>query len=361
MVKLLLFALGSFFFSFAWAPVLIKLLYRFQIREEIRRSGPSTHLVKQGTPTMAGLLIVLSAIVISLLFNLSRAETYLPIFALLTAGILGVLEDGSKIYYKSLIREGRDETSVPFYRGFAYYLNLKNFLKLPWDLFREFFRVLGSYDSIGLRGYQKYLLQILIGLFFAAWFYFKLGWDTYWLPLLGYLPLAVFYIPLTVFLFTLFINSVAITDGLDGLAGGLLAQLFGVLAIVAFFQNQLGLALFCATVVGSLLAFLYFNFYPARVFMGNVGSHALGAAAFVVGCLLHKEVLLFLMGGIFMMEIASDVIQVASKRMGRGKVFLMAPIHHHFELSGWPETKVTMRFWLLGTVFSLLGLLLSFI
>jgi phospho-N-acetylmuramoyl-pentapeptide-transferase len=361
MVKILLFTLGSLVFSFVLAPFVIKLLYRLQIREEIRRSGPVTHLVKQGTPTMAGFLMVFSVTFINLVFNLSRSETYLPIFALMLAGVLGASEDISKIYKKSIIREGTDKQDTPFLREFSYYLNLKSIFEYPWDLFRDTFRLLGSYDSVGLKSYQKYIIELAIGLFFSSWFYYKLGWNTYWMPLLGSVPLGFFYIPISAFLFTVFLNSVAITDGLDGLAGGLSVVLFGSLGTIAFFQNQIGLAIFCASMVGSLLAFLYFNFYPARVFMGNIGSHSLGATAFVVAYMLHKEILLFVIGGIFVLEVISDIIQVGSKRMGYGKVFKMAPIHHHFELSGWPETKVTMRFWLLGIVFCLFGLLLSFI
>lgn len=361
MVKIILFTLASFLFAFAWAPLLIKFLYRFQIREEIRRSGPQTHLVKQGTPTMAGLLIVFSTVLISLVFNLSRSETYLPIFALILAGALGASEDLAKIFEKKVIREASGETSKIFRRDLRFYLSLKNLFKLPWDLFRDLLGDLGSYDSVGLRGYQKYIIQLLIGGFFAYWFYFKLGWSTYWLPLLGNLPLGFFYLPISIFLFTLFLNSVAITDGLDGLAGGLLVSLFASLGLIATVQNQLGLALFCATIVGCLLSFLYFNFYPARVFMGNIGSHALGAAAFVVAFMLRKELILFILGGVFVIEVISDFLQVGSKKMRGKKVFLMAPLHHHFELLGWPETKVTLRFWLFGGIFSLLGLLLSFI
>lgn len=360
MVKLLIFILGSFVFTFGLAPSIINLLYKLRIQEEIRRSGPATHLIKQGTPTMAGLMIVLSVAAISLIFNLSRSETYLPIFALLMAGLLGAAEDIFKIYYRDLIRAGQEGSPAVATPTVLETKTLKIIL-LPWRFFRSLLGDLSSHDSFGLKSYQKYLLQILIGSFFALWFYLKLDWGSYWFPLLGYVDFGFFYIPVTIFLFTWFVNSVAITDGLDGLAGGLLIELFGVLAIIALWQNQLGLALFCATLVGALTAFLYFNFYPARVFMGNVGSHALGAAAFVVAYMLHKEILLFIIGGVFTVEILSDFIQITSKKWQGKKAFLMAPLHHHFELLGWAETKVTLRFWLAGFVFGLLGLILSLI
>ena len=362
MVKLLLFTLLSFAFAFALAPALIWFLYKFQIGEEINRKLPEGHLKKEGTPTMAGLLIVLTAAFINLFFNLSRAETYLPIFALLTAGSLGAVDDILKIRNKKIIRAGNLAAQAVSFFKTSDLFNWRLLIKAPWNVFRETFKALGGSSSqIGFKAYHKYLFQLAIGLFFATWFYFKLDWHTYWLPLLGYVNLGWLFVPITIFLFTLFLNSVAITDGLDGLAGGLLLQVFASLGAVAFFQNQLGLAIFCATLVGALMSFLYFNFYPARVFMGNIGAHALGASAFVVSFMIHKELLVFLMGGIFVLEVVSDLVQIVFKKSGHGKFFKMAPLHHHFELSGWPETKVTQRFWLLGALFNLLGLLFSFI
>lgn len=359
MFKIVFFTLLAFVLSFVLAPLFIHFLYKFQAREEINPDLPEGHQKKRGTPTMAGLLIVFAVALINLLFNLSRSETYLPIFALITAGALGTVDDVLKIQSKRKSAALKETSNVP--ASFGVWGRLRPIF-WPWRIFKALLDAVGgSASQVGFKSYHKYLFQLLIGSFFAFWFYFKLSWSTYWLPLVGPFDLGLFYIPLSIFLFTLFLNSLAITDGLDGLAGGLAALLFGSLGVVAFFQNQLGLAIFCATMVGSLLAFLYFNFFPARVFMGNVGSHALGSAAIVVAFLLRKELLVFLMGGAFLLEVVSDVVQVISKRSGRGKVFLMAPLHHHFELLGWPETKVTLRFWLLGAVFSLLGLLFSFI
>lgn len=355
MVKFLIFTLGSFIFTFLLSPVIINLLYRFQIREEIRKDGPKTHLKKEGTPTMAGILIVLSVTTLSLIFNLSRSETYLPIFALVLSGAMGVVEDAFKIYRKSFLmkifQNGTKQTDD--------YSGKKKNGFLPWYYFKEVFRSLGSKDNSGLKSYQKFLYQAGIGIFLAYWFYFKLDWQTFWFPLVGYVNFSFFYPFFVVFIFTFFVNAVGVSDGLDGLAGGLLTILFGSLGLIALFQNQQGLALFCSTVAGALLAFLYFNFYPARVFMGNVGSHSLGAAAVVVSFLLHKEIVLFVLGTVFTIDLLSVIIQVLSVKIYKKRVFLMAPIHHHFELLGWPETKITMRFWLLGFVFSLLGVLLT--
>lgn len=362
MIKVLIFTIGSFVFTFLLAPFIINILYRFQIREAIRKDGPQSHLVKEGTPTMAGILIIIAVSAVNLFFNLSRAETYLPIFALITAGFLGILEDIFKIHRKSFLINFFRRSVVARSEGSQSLLSkIRSFISSPWRIFKEVFRALGSKDDIGLKSYQKFLFQAAIGTFLALWFYFKLDWNTVWLPLLGDVNIGFLYPVFIVLIFTFFLNSVGVTDGLDGLAGGLLCLLFASLGSVALIQNQIGLAIFCSTVVGSLLAFLYFNFYPARVFMGNVGSHALGATAAVVAMMLHKEFILLIMGGVFVMEMVSVILQVASVKLYGRRVFRMAPIHHHFELSGWPETKVTMRFWLLGTFFSLLGVLLSIV
>lgn len=362
MIKVLIFTIGSFVFTFLLAPFIINILYRFQIREEIRRDGPQSHLVKEGTPTMAGILIIIAVSAVNLLFNLSRAETYLPVFALITAGLLGILEDIFKIHRKSFLINFFKQSLVAKSKGSRAPLSrIRNVISFPWRVFKEIFRALGSKDDIGLKSYQKFLFQAAIGTFLALWFYFKLDWNTVWLPLLGDINIGFLYPLLIVLIFTFFLNSVGVTDGLDGLAGGLLILLFASLSLIALIQNQIGLAIFAATIVGSLLAFLYFNFYPARVFMGNVGSHALGATAAVVAMMLHKELVLIVMGGVFVMEMVSVILQVASIKFYGKRVFRMAPIHHHFELSGWPETKVTMRFWLLGGFLSLLGVLLSIV
>lgn len=360
MVKILIFTLGSFGFTFLLAPFIINLLYRLKIREEIRQEGPASHLVKEGTPTMAGILIVTAVTLINLVFNLSRSETYLPIFTLVLAGGLGIVEDAFKIYRKSLLT--RLLGLPPWFRDWGRSLRrsrLEKIILIPWSGFKEIFRSLGSKDTSGLKSYQKFLLQAGIGVFLALWFYFKLERSSVWMPLIGNQNLSFGYPFLVVFVFTFFLNSVGVTDGLDGLAGGLLSLLFLSLGAIALNQNQLGIALFCASIVGSLLAFLYFNFYPARVFMGNVGAYALGAAASVVAMLLHKEIILFVLGGVFIVELFSVILQVLSVKISKKRIFRMAPLHHHFELLGWPETKVTMRFWLAGIVFSLIGLLVS--
>lgn len=360
MIKPLLFVLGTFTFTFSLAPLVINFLYRWQIREEIRREGPKTHLVKEGTPTMAGILIVVSVAVINFFFNLTRSETYLPIFALMAAGFLGVLEDIFKIHRKSFVI-GLFRVLVSNYRS-GFYKNPRRSLKIllfPWRVFKETLRALGSRDDVGLKSYQKFLLQLSLGSFLAFWFYGKLGWQVIWLPLFGNVAAGFWYPFIISLLFVFFLNSVGVTDGLDGLAGGLLSLLFAALGLIALVQNQMGLALFCATVVGSLLAFLYFNFYPARVFMGNVGSHSLGSAAVVVSVMLRQELVLLILGGVFLIEMFSVIFQVSSVKLYGRRLFRMAPLHHHFELLGWPETKVTLRFWLVGIICTILGLIAS--
>jgi len=170
------------------------------------------------------------------------------------------------------------------------------------------------------------------------------------------------YIPLFLFVIIASANAANITDGLDGLAGGLLTISFGAFSIIAFIQGQIGLAAFCLTIVGSLLAFTWFNIYPARFFMGDTGSLALGATLGVVAMLTNSVLVLPIIGFIFVIETLSVIIQLISKKLRKGKkIFLCTPIHHHFEAIGWPETKVTMRFWVIGVVMAAIGLVLGLI
>lgn len=357
MTTALTFLLFSFILTFGLYPKFIDFLYKFQLREKIRFEGPSTHRVKHGTPTMAGILFVGVSLLLSLISGYF-GDIWILLFAVFLAAILGGADDLLKAYRQSPLRSAIRRKITPYVTLSLFSWNLYRILLLPWDLFKETFRALGSWDEVGLKSHQKFLLQAGAG-FFVALPLYAVCQAKIALPFLGSFGLGIFYIPLFVFLFAFFLNSVSITDGLDGLLGGVSALIFTALTAIALLEGAIGVAIFCASVVGALIAFLYFNVFPARVFMGNAGSYALGAAFVVVLFLLRKEYLLFVLGAIFVAEILSVVIQVGSVKMGRGKVFLMAPIHHHFEVLGWPETKITMRFWLAQAIFSFLGVLLA--
>jgi phospho-N-acetylmuramoyl-pentapeptide-transferase len=362
MIKALLFLLGSLVLTLLWAPVLIGFLYRHNIRRRIRTEVDekiAARKEKMGTPIMGGLLMVLTTIAVTLLFNLSREQTYLPLFCLVVAAILGGVDDLLNIFGHAKLTDTVRGGINPIVTLSGFTWNIYNILLLPWNSFKEIFRALGSYPTSGFKPWEKFLLQTAIGLVAAGWVYFKLDWHEFWLPFLGTVDIGVFYVPLVVLMLTGMANAVNLTDGMDGLAGGLLATAFAAYTVIALALGYNQIAYFCATIVGTLLTFLYFNIYPARFEMADVGSLSLGMTLAVVAILLHRELTLFIIGGVFVAEILSDVIQVASVKMGRGRVFKMAPIHHHFEMLGWPEVKVTMRFWLAGAVLAFVGVLVA--
>ncbi len=362
MIKALVFLLGSLVVSFAWAPLLIKFLYKCNVRRRIKQEVEEkieARRVKLGTPIMGGLLMVLTTIAITLVFNLSRAQTSLPLFCLVVAAIFGGIDDLLNIFGHAKLSDTVRGGITPIVALSGFTWNIYNILLLPWNAFKEIFRALGSYPTSGFKPWEKFLIQVAIGLVAAWWMYFKLDWHELWLPFLGTFDIGIFYIPLVVLMLTGMANAVNITDGMDGLAGGLLAMAFTAYMVVSLFLGYNQIAYFCATIAGTLLSFLYFNIHPARFEMADVGSLSLGMTLAVIAIMLRRELSLLIVGGVFVAEILSDIIQVASVKMGRGRVFKMAPLHHHFEMLSWPETKVTTRLWLAGAVLAFAGVLVA--
>jgi phospho-N-acetylmuramoyl-pentapeptide-transferase len=211
----------------------------------------------------------------------------------------------------------------------------------------------------GLRSGLKFAMISALALGLGWWFYQNIGVDAVHLPFIGDWELGWLIVPLFAFAVVATSNAVNISDGLDGLAGGLLAISFGTFGVIGLLQGQVLLAGFCFTVVGALLSYLWFNIYPARFFMGDVGSFAFGTSLGVVAMMTNTLFLLPLIGIIFVLEAGSSLIQILSKKFFHRKVFISAPIHHHLEANGWPETKVTMRFWVIACIAGFLGVLLS--
>ena len=265
---------------------------------------------------MAGLVFVLSIVIVTLFFNLDRSQTWLPLAALVGGALVGLLDDVINI------------------------------------------RGLGK-GVAGLRSSLKFLMIIGLGVGLGWWFYDALGVTAIYVPFIGDLALGWFIIPLFAFAVVATGNAVNISDGLDGLAGGMAAIAFGGFGIIALLQGNAMIAGFCFTVVGALLSYLWFNIYPARFFMGDVGSFALGASLGVVAMLTNTLLLLPVIGILFVVEAGSSLIQIASKKFFKRKIFISAPIHHHLEAIGWPETKVTMRFWVIATVASFVGVMIA--
>ncbi|HET7673590.1 MAG TPA: phospho-N-acetylmuramoyl-pentapeptide-transferase [Candidatus Saccharimonadales bacterium] len=274
---------------------------------------------RRNIPTMAGLIFVVSVAAVTVALNFSREQTWLPIAAFLGAGFVGLIDD---------------------------IVNLKG----------------SGNGTAGLSTRLKLGLITFVALIGGLFFYYKLDYSTIQLPGVGDIGIGWLIIPLFVLVVVSTANAVNISDGLDGLAGGLASSAFGVYAIIAFMQGRFGIAGFCLTIVGALLSYTWFNIYPARFFMGDVGSFALGTALGVVAMITDTVLLLPIIGAVFVVEAGSSLVQITSKKLRGGKkVFKVAPIHHHFEASGWPETKVTMRFWILGQVCAFVGLMIFII
>lgn len=347
--------IGTFILTFCLYPAWINFVYKFHMGEVSR-----VHEHKQGIPTMGGFIFMLTVTVITILFNRSRSQTLLLIFLSLMAGLLGLLEDFAKVYSKSGLPSYFKTLFCHFFGEPAENKQCKkNILLTPWYAFKEFSRVVGSSGDSGLETYHKFIIQGIMAGFMAYWVYFKLGWDYIWFPLIGNVHIGFLY---PIFVFVLFIgilNAVAFTDGLDGLAGGL--SLFAFLAFWGISRSleYNSLAGFSASFVGALLPFLYFNVYPARIMMGNVGSHVLGAVLAMLAVVTHREVAFLIIGLMFIIDGVSSPLQQYSVKLTKKRLFRMAPIHHHFEKLDWPETKVTLRFWVFGMAFAIFGLFIA--
>ena len=270
---------------------------------------------KRNIPTMAGLIFIV-AITLVTLFNLDRGQTWLPLAALIGGAIVGLLDD---------------------------IINLRG----------------NGKGVAGLRSSFKFLMISALGLVLGWWFFDRLGVSSLHIPFIGDWSVGWLIIPIFAFAVVATGNAVNISDGLDGLAGGLLSISYGAFGVIALLQNQVYLAGFCFTVAGALLSYVWFNIHPARFFMGDVGSFSLGAALGVVAMLTNTLFLLPVIGALFVVEAGSSALQIFSKKVFKRKIFLSAPVHHHLEAIGWPETKVTMRFWVIGAVTAFIGVFLA--
>jgi len=327
MVKIFTLSVGAFLLAMLLTPIYTYVAYRYKFWKKPRTTSTTGELLKvfsklhkeklaRNVPTMAGLITVIAITAVTLIFNLDREQTWLPLAALLGGGLVGLIDD---------------------------VINLR-----------------GSGKGVaGLRSSIKFLMIIGVATVGAWFFYTKLGYTDVHIPFVGPIELGWLIIPIFIAAVVSTGNAVNISDGLDGLAGGLLAAAFGVFAVIALLQGNFGIAGFCFTVLGALLSYIWFNIYPARFFMGDVGSFALGTALGVVAMLTDTLFLLPIIGLVFVAEAGSSLIQILSKKLFHRKIFLSAPVHHHLEAKGWPETKVTMRFWVIGQVAGFVGLLIA--
>jgi phospho-N-acetylmuramoyl-pentapeptide-transferase len=329
LVTTFLLSFGAFVLAMMLTPIYTYLAYRFKFWKKQRDTSTTGEKLlvfvklhkekfKRNIPTMAGMIAVFAVTIVTLGFNLDRAQTWLPLAALIGGGFVGLLDDIINIRGQG--------------KGVA-----------------------------GLRSSFKFLMITVLGLGLGWFFAVKLGFDAIHIPFIGDIALGWMMIPLFAFAVVATGNAVNISDGLDGLAGGLLLASFGAFGVIALLQGNFGIAGFCFTVIGALLAYLWFNIYPARFFMGDVGSFALGTSLGVVAMLTNTFLLLPVIGILFVIEAGSSAVQIFSKKVFKRKVFISAPIHHHLEAIGWPETKVTMRFWVISCVAAFSGILLALV
>jgi phospho-N-acetylmuramoyl-pentapeptide-transferase len=318
-------------------PLLTHFLYKYKMGKQIRDDGNTPffskmHAHKAGTPTMGGILIWFTVLFFSILFFylaklfpfdifislnfLTRAETLLPLGAIVASALVGLADD---------------------------YMDVRKL----------------GYKKRGIKFSHKLLIYTVIALVGAWWFYFKLDWDLIHIPFLGDFQAGWLYIVFFVLVVVGTAFSVNQTDGLDGLAGGTLLVAFASYVMIAFATGRYDLAAFCGVIVGALTAFLWFNINPARFMMGDTGSISLGVTLAIVALYTNTAFILPFLGFIFVVEALSTIIQIFSKKFRKGKkVFLSSPIHHHFEVYGWSEPKIVMRFWLISGIVAAIGLII---
>ncbi|MDR0718833.1 MAG: phospho-N-acetylmuramoyl-pentapeptide-transferase [Treponema sp.] len=324
-------ALVTLLVCFTFGPRIIDALKRLKVGQAIREDGPASHLVKSGTPTMGGIFIIVSVLISMFLFmDLSNWRVHLALGAFTAFGVIGFVDDYLKV---------------------------------------------AKGNSDGLPAWAKLILQFTVAIAVMLILYFTGGEEItkLYIPFFKnpVLDLGVLFVPFGVLLIVGESNAVNFSDGLDGLLAGLLILVFITLTILTYlsgradYSSYLGipyivgageLTVFCLAVTGACIGFLWFNAHPAEVFMGDVGSLSLGGVIATISLIIKKEILILIIGGVFVLEIVSVILQVGSFKLRKKRIFKMAPLHHHFELSGWAETKVVIRFWILGGLFAIIAL-----
>lgn len=299
--------------SLTMGPFMIPFLTRLKVGQNIREEGPKTHFVKAGTPTMGGIIIITAVMAASFIMAGSSRQVLTIVLTMLAFAAIGFWDDYIKVVLKR---------------------------------------------SLGLRAREKIIMQLLISLGLGLLLIFYLGRGTeIMIPFSKIsLDLGYLYLPFVIIVALSTVNAVNLTDGLDGLAAGVTFIVTLALSLIAVMLSNFNTFIACGALAGACLGFLFFNRYPAKVFMGDTGSMALGGAITAIAALNHAEIVLLIIGGVYVLEALSVIIQVTSFKITGKRVFLMSPLHHHFELKGWKERKVVWFFYLLSLGFALLGL-----
>lgn len=341
-------SITALFLCIALGPWLIARLREFQIGQYIREEGPKSHMKKAGTPTMGGILIIISIVVPTLLWaNLTNAYVWMALFGLVSFGFIGFWDDYAKIRRKQNL-------GLTVREKFLFQI----LAALVVGFFLLTLHAQKAYSTnVNVPFFKSFQPDLLIGALVHHWY-------TY--------PLA--FLPFYAFMILVIVGSsdaVNLTDGLDGLAIGLMIIAAGAMTVLTYVEGNARfaeylelsrspgaseLSIFCGSMVGASLGFLWYNAHPAEIFMGDVGSLALGGALGVVAVLIKQEVLLLFIGGVYVIEALSVILQVGSYKLRKKRIFKMAPIHHHFEALGWPESKIITRFWIAGLIMALFAL-----
>ena len=303
----------SIIFSLVSGPIAIPLLRKLKFGQNIREEGPESHLKKAGTPTMGGIIFILSSLIVMLILgNKFNDKAMIALYSLIAFGFIGFLDDLLKILKK---------------------------------------------QSEGLKPGQKMILLLIFSIALAIYGYYNLNTNLL-IPFTSFeIQLGILYIPFVVIIYSATTNAVNLTDGLDGLATSVSILVLTFFTIVCFMMKETSLAVFCVVLIGGLIGFLKYNAYPAKIFMGDTGSLAIGGAISTVAIILEQPLLIIIVGGVYVFETLSVIIQVTSFKLTGKRVFKMAPVHHHFEKCGWSEIKIVTVFSLITAVLCLIGFL----
>lgn len=326
-IDTVIFAIAGFIFAMLLTPIYTHFAYKYKFWKKQKSAAVTGEKLKiisklhakkiaRNIPTMAGIIGVVAVTIITWFFNLNRAQTWLPLAGLVGGAGIGLIDD---------------------------ILNV-------WGSNRK---------DAGLRAPVKFAMIITVGVVLGWFFHSKLGFTSVMVPFVGNIDIEWMMIPLFAFAIVATSNAVNISDGLDGLAGGLLAAAYGSFGVIAVIQGQYHLATFCFTAIGALMAYIWFNVFPARFFMGDVGSFAWGTSLGVIAMLTNSLLILPIIGFVFVIEAGSSAIQILSKKFFGRKIFIAAPFHHHLEAKGWEETKITMRFWIIAISLAFIGIVLA--
>lgn len=308
----------AFVLVMVMGPILLPLLHKFKFGQTVRDDGPQTHLAKTGTPTMGGVMLIISILITTILRSKLNSDVFMALLCMLGFGVVGLLDDYVKIKKER---------------------------------------------SLGLTPMQKIIMQVLLAVVISVYRYKTIGHgDQFIIPFINIgLSVGILYIPVMVIIILGTVNAVNLTDGLDGLASGITAIVSMFFLIFAFaVVNNSEISQLSAATLGACLGFLWFNVNPAKVFMGDTGSMALGGAVAAFAIFTNSALIIPIVGGIYFAEALSVIIQVLYFKKTRKRIFKMAPLHHHFEQCGWPETKVVFIFWIVSVVLALLGVIALF-